>query len=181
VRFNIIGTSGSGKSTLAKKVSQAFGCRYVEMDKIFWRKNWTYLEDPEFFEQLRNELKGDCWVLDGNYTRTIPIKWEKPLIVIWLDLSFLATFKQAVLRALKRAYSKEELWEGTDNRESFLKSFFTSDSIIWWTIKTYSNNRRKNREHFENPDYSHIKFYRVSSHDESDQLISRLLKEEQRN
>ena len=175
MRFNIIGTSGSGKSTLAKKVSNSFGCRYVEMDKVFWRENWTHLDDREFFQNLKLELEGDFWVLDGNYTRTIPIKWEKPLIVIWLDLPFFPTLKQAIFRAVGRAFSQEELWEGTNNRESFFKSFFTRDSIIWWTIKTFHKNRKRNSEHFKDPKYSHIKFYRVSSHKESDQLIEKLL------
>ncbi|HGM6936289.1 TPA: adenylate kinase, partial [Serratia marcescens] len=36
-----------------------------------------------------------------------------------------------------------ELWPGTGNRESFRRSFFSRESIVLWTIRTYSKNRRK--------------------------------------
>jgi adenylate kinase family enzyme len=81
-RINIIGTSGSGKSSFAKKLSQITGFPYVEMDKVFWGPNWKWPSDEEFFSKLKVALAGEKWILDGNYTRTIPIKWEKVDLVI---------------------------------------------------------------------------------------------------
>jgi hypothetical protein len=46
------------------------------MDAVFWGPNWHWPGDEEFFTKLKNELSRDAWILDGNYTRTIPIKWE---------------------------------------------------------------------------------------------------------
>ena len=133
-RINVIGTSGSGKSTFARKLSEGLGYPYIEMDQVFWGPNWHWPPDEVFFENLRQALGGNQWVLDGNYTRTIPIKWERVEMVVWLDYSFPLTLFQAVKRALKRSITQEELWEGTGNRESFRKSFFSKDSIILWTI-----------------------------------------------
>jgi len=39
----------------------------------------------------------------GNYTRTIPIKWERVELVVWLDYSFPKTL--AFTRAIKRSIS----------------------------------------------------------------------------
>jgi adenylate kinase family enzyme/N-acetylglutamate synthase-like GNAT family acetyltransferase len=171
-RINVIGTSGTGKSTFARKLSERLGCQHIEMDKVFWGPNWHWPPDEVFFGNLRKALSQDKWVLDGNYTRTIPIKWERIEMVVWLDYSFALTLFQAVKRALKRSMTQEELWEGTGNRESFRKSFFSKDSIILWTIKTHRSVRTKYESYMRDPKYSHIKFVRLKNHREADNFLN---------
>jgi adenylate kinase family enzyme len=173
-RINIVGTSGSGKSTFAKSLSAATNIPYIEMDKLFWKPNWTEPSDEEFFQNLRKALEAPSWILDGNYTRTLAIKWEKVELIIWLDYSFLRTLTQAIIRAAKRAWSQEELWEGTGNRESFKKSFLNKKSIIWWTITTFHNVREKYERYMTSPEFSHIQFLRLRSHAEANALLSQL-------
>lgn len=141
-RINVVGTSGSGKSTFAKSLASKMGSPYVEMDKIFWEPHWKEKEDQRFFSDLKEALQGDRWVLDGNYFRTQPIKWKRVDLVIWLDYSFSLTFYRAFKRSIVRAITKVELWEGTGNRESFRKTFFHKDSILWWTFTSYSRNKK---------------------------------------
>jgi adenylate kinase family enzyme len=76
-RINVVGTSSSGKTTFSKFLSNILGIDHIEMDGIFWGPNWYWPSDEEFFSKLREALKKDAWVLDGNYTRSIPIKWKK--------------------------------------------------------------------------------------------------------
>jgi adenylate kinase family enzyme len=76
-KINVIGTSGTGKSTFAKKLSEDLGIPYLEMDKIFWLPNWTWPTDEAFFSNLKQALDQPTWVLDGNYTRTVPISGRK--------------------------------------------------------------------------------------------------------
>jgi adenylate kinase family enzyme len=170
-RVNVVGTSGSGKSTLAKRLSQVLGLPYVEMDKVFWGQDWAWPSDEEFFSNLRKALGGEGWVLDGNYTRTIPIKWEKIDLVVWLDYSFSRTLFQAVKRAVARSWSQEELWEGTGNRESFRRSFFSKKSIIWWTITTHGKMRAKYEKILVEERFSHIQFVRLRSHAEAEKFL----------
>ena len=74
-RINVVGTSGSGKSTISKKLAENLGVPYIELDALFWGPNWTTTPDDEFFESLEKQLTAtDGWVLDGNYSRTTPIK-----------------------------------------------------------------------------------------------------------
>lgn len=162
-KINVVGTSGSGKSTFSKRLSQILNIPYLEMDKIFWGPNWYWPSDEEFFGKLKQALQADAWLLDGNYTRTIPIKWEKVEMVVWLDYPFAITLLRALKRAIRRAWTQEELWEGTGNRESFRKSFFSKDSIILWTIKTHHQVRKKYENNMQDPKYSHIKFVRLKS------------------
>ena len=72
-RFNVVGCSGSGKSTFARKLAKQLGCPCVELDALFWGPNWTESTDNALFQKLDTQLTGDSWVVDGNYTRTIPI------------------------------------------------------------------------------------------------------------
>lgn len=142
-RINVVGTSGSGKSTFAKSLASKLRCKYVEMDKLFWEPHWQEKEDQRFFSDLEAALHEDRWVLDGNYFRTQPIKWKRVDLVIWLDFSFLLTFTRALKRSIVRAITKVELWQGTGNKESFRKTFFHKDSILWWTITSYSRNKER--------------------------------------
>ncbi|GKW15514.1 hypothetical protein PEC301937_14630 [Pectobacterium carotovorum subsp. carotovorum] len=70
MRVNIIGTSGSGKSTLARRLSEKLAIPYIEMDALFWLKNWQERTDADFFQRLESALEPESWVLDGNYNRT---------------------------------------------------------------------------------------------------------------
>jgi hypothetical protein len=142
------------------------------MDAIFWGPNWHWPSDEMFFSKLKNEISRDSWILDGNYTRTIPIKWKNVQMVIWLDYSFARTLFQAVKRAFLRAWTKEELWAGTGNRESFRKGFMSKDSIILWTIKTHKRVRRKYEKFMIDDNFSYIKFVRLKSPKDVENFLS---------
>jgi adenylate kinase family enzyme len=130
LRVNVVGTSGTGKSTFARQLAQALGHPYIEMDALFWGPNWTQATDEAFFARLATSLSQPTWILDGNYDRTIGIKWANVTAVIWVDYSFRRTLYQALKRAVVRSIHRKELWPGTGNKESFLKTFFSKESII---------------------------------------------------
>lgn len=132
----VIGVTGSGKSTLAKELSVKFGYPYVQLDKLFWKANWEGTLDEEFFEKISQAIDSETWIVVGNYTRTNHLTWTVADTVVWIDFPFWLTFYQNFSRSVKRAVVRQELWEGTGNRESFMR-MFSSDSIIWWLFKTY--------------------------------------------
>lgn len=171
MRINIVGTSGSGKSTFARQLAQNLKLPYIEMDKLFWRPNWQEASREEFFADLKEALaRHDGWVLDGNYSRTVPIKWQQADTVIWLDYSFGKTLYRAFTRAVGRIIDRTELWEGTGNRESFRLTFLSRKSILWWTITTHASVRRMYEAAIDDPQYSHIRFIRVRSQREANAL-----------
>ena len=83
-RVNVVGTSGSGKSTFARLLASKLELPVMEMDALYWDRNWSEPSDEVFFTRLRAALAQPRWVLDGNYDRTLPIKWQAATTVIWL-------------------------------------------------------------------------------------------------
>jgi adenylate kinase family enzyme len=172
-RINVIGTSGSGKSTFSKKLAEILNCRHIEIDQLYWRPNWQEAPEDEFLSSLEEALKAEKWVLDGNYTRTTPVKWRNVQMVIWLDYSFPKILTRVVKRAIQRSITKEDLWN-TGNRESLLRAI-SKDSIIWWSIKTYKPNKIKYELTIKDENYNHIQFARLKSPKEADRFLKDLL------
>ncbi|PCJ60968.1 MAG: adenylate kinase [Planctomycetota bacterium] len=162
-RVNVVGTSGSGKSTFSKKLSEVLSLKYIDMDALFWEKNWTQASDQEFIRKIAECIQDDSWILDGNYSKTISLKWEKVDTIIWIDFSFIRTMYQSINRAISRIISNKELWEGTGNKESIKMTFFSKDSILLWTLNTFKSNRKKYEGIMMNQKYAHINFIRLTS------------------
>ena len=173
MRINVVGTSGSGKSTFAGSLAEILAIPYLEMDAIFWGPDWAFPEDKELISKLSAALEGKNWVLDGNYTRTLPIKWENVDTVIWLDFNFLRTLYQAAVRAFSRVISQEELWPGTGSRET-IRKLFSRDSILLWTISTHGRNRKKFESYMNSPEFSHIKFIPLRSPLETENFLNNI-------
>lgn len=160
-KINVIGTSGTGKSTFSGALAEKLGYEHIELDAIFWQDDWQETPDEEFFAALAEQLSQPTWVLDGNYTRTIPIKWREADTVIWLHYGFFTVLFRAMKRAVTRIVSRKKLW-GTNNVETLGKLFF-KDSIVWWTIKTYGKRDHQYRAIMNDPAYAHIKFIELTS------------------
>ncbi|MDO3384400.1 shikimate kinase [Gilvimarinus sp. SDUM040013] len=161
-KINVIGTSGSGKSTFARALAQALDYPYIEMDALFWKPNWQESGDAEFFAKIRHATDADAWVLDGNYTRSQPIKWRDIDTIIWIDFGLLRTFYQALKRALSRIWTGQELWPNTGNRES-LRLLFSRHSILLWTLRMYPINKKRYATLMNDPTLAQINFVRLTS------------------
>ena len=169
-RFNVVGCSGSGKSSLGRRISAALDLPYIELDAIYWQPDWTEPHDDEFLPALAEALAGEAWVLDGNYHRTAPIKWQKVDVVVWLDLPYWQIFWQVLSRTLRRSITREELWAG--NRESLAKAFFSRDSILLWSLTNMKKIRDRYTEVMRDESFIGIRFVRLRSRDEVSAFVA---------
>ena len=170
-RINVVGTSGSGKTTFARRLAQALGLPYYEMDALYWKPGWQEPSDAEFMARIQEVTQQSRWVLDGNYSRTQPIKWKRVEQVIWLDLPFLATVLRVTARTVRRSFTRVELWPGTGNRESLREAFLSRKSIIGWSIRQHGRNRARYPDLMAAPEYAHVSFVRLRSDDEARRFL----------
>ena len=85
-RVVILGNSGSGKSTLGQALGEKTGLPVVHSDKLFWHRGWVASTKDEIDSKLTAAADKDCWIIDGNYMRTLPHRLERCDTVIFLDL-----------------------------------------------------------------------------------------------
>ena len=136
-RIVIIGCGGSGKSTLARQLGEKLNLPVVHLDRLFWKPGWQETTAEEFDEKLAAELSRPQWIMDGNFSRTMPQRLAKCDTVIYLDYNrFVCLW--GVLRRIVRSYGKTrpDMGDGCPER-------FDWDFIKWvWGFNR--RNREKN-------------------------------------
>ena len=170
MRINVVGTSGSGKSVFSQRIAQLLNAPHIQLDELHWKPNWEASSNEELLAKIERALSAEKWILDGNYAKTIPIKWKRVQMVVYLDLPFHVFLYRIIKRSLLRGITREPLWQG--NRETVWQHFFTSKSMILWTIKTFHKNQRELTALMNNDDYSQIEFVRLRSKAELERFIA---------
>jgi adenylate kinase family enzyme len=99
-RVAIIGSSGSGKSTLAVRLGELTGLPVVHIDALSWLPNWVARDLPEFDRLLAAEVARERWIIDGNYSRTMPARLAAADTIIWLDYSRWVCLSRVVKRRI---------------------------------------------------------------------------------
>ncbi len=162
-RVNVVGTSGSGKSTFARKLAELLGSPHIEMDRLYHKPNWEESTPDELVEKLNKALAPDRWILDGNYhSKSFKTKWSRATAIIWLDMSFTRNVTQATQRAIRRIRTKQELWPGTGNRETFRRTFMSRESVLLWTLTSYHRVKRRYAAIEANRgEFNHVPFLRL--------------------
>lgn len=174
-RINVVGTSCSGKSTLAQALSERLNFPFADLDDLYWNPGWLVTPEGEFRKKVEELSERTEWVVSGNYSLARDILWKKVDTVIWLDHRFSVVMSRGVMRTLRRALLREECCNG--NHESFIRGFFSRDSILLWILTTY----RRRKEEFLNemlrPEYVAIRFVRLQSQQEVESFLASVSKE----
>ena len=141
-RVVVFGTTGSGKSTVADRLAERTGLHVVELDALFWGRDWQPAPVELFRHRVERETVGDGWIVVGNYGQVRDLVWQPADTLIWLDLPLPLVMWRLLRRTIRRIATQEELW-GTGNRESLRSAFFSRDSILLWALKTHRRNRKR--------------------------------------
>lgn len=170
-RVAVVGSTASGKSTFAAKLAARIGIPHVELDALFWGPNWTPPDDDDFREIVRREASAEEWVIDGNYSRFLPITLERADTVVWLDLPLRTCLWRVITRTVRRARTRENLWT-SGNREELRKQL-GRDSLVWWVLKTHRRRRREHVARFADPSFAHLRVFRFRSSAEADRWLEK--------
>jgi adenylate kinase family enzyme len=100
-RVLIIGSPGAGKSVLTRRLAAATGLPVVHLDRHFFGPGWIE-PAPEIWRARVAELTGaPRWIMDGNYTHTLPMRLALADTAIFLDFPMWLCLWRVVWRALR--------------------------------------------------------------------------------
>jgi adenylate kinase family enzyme len=168
-RVSVVGSSGAGKSTLARALAKRLEVQYFELDGFMHQPGWQLRPDGEFMEEVDKATSQPGWVVDGNYRRFVvegPV-WQRADTVVWLDLPRRTVMRQVIARTVRRAVTREVLWNGNREPISNFVSLDPDDNIILWTWVKYDEFVQRYLDAMADPRWREISFVRLRSHAEA--------------
>ena len=125
--------SGCGKTTVGRALAGALEVPFVELDAIHWQAGWSELDADELRLRVEPLVERDAWVIDGSYRGKLgDLVLERADTVVWLDLPRRIWLPRLIMRTLRRALTREELWNG--NRESLSNAVAGDDSLFRFAL-----------------------------------------------
>ena len=116
----VIGCPGAGKSTFARKLRNATNLPLYYLDMLWHKEDKTNISREEFDTKLKDVLKKDKWIIDGNYLRTLEMRLKECDTVFLLDYPLEVCLDGAKSRIGKK---REDMpWVESELDEEDLKS-----------------------------------------------------------
>ena len=116
-RVLVIGSPGAGKSTLSHALARRTGLPLHHLDRMFWLPGWVERDRDEGRAELARVLAQDCWIIDGNYGSTLPLRIARADTVVWLDYPTALCLGRALRRWwMYRGHSRPDMTEGCPER-----------------------------------------------------------------
>ncbi len=159
-RIAVIGTTGSGKTTLARQICDGLAIPHVELDALHWEPGWGEPLLEVFRDRVDRALRGDAWVVDGNYSQVRDIIWSRADTIVWIDYALPRILWRLVWRTARRIVTREKLWN--DNREDW-QALLGRDSLIAWALNSHPRHRRDYPTLLKRPEYAHLALVRLRS------------------
>ncbi len=164
-RIVVVGNSGSGKSTIARALGEKLEFPVLELDSIYHQQDWVSLPEEEFRVKLADFALNQTWVIDGNYLSMgmKDLVWPVADTLVWLDLPRSVVMPRVIWRTLKRAVTREELWNG--NREP-ISNFTRLDpelNVMRWSWTRHEHYRHQFEEALAGAETVHLRVFRLRS------------------
>lgn len=130
-RFIIVGNNGSGKSFFAKELADLTDLPLVHLDVEYWRPNWEKPPQDEWIAKLSELLARKQWIMDGNHTDTMELRFQAADCVIFLDINRLVCLYSIMMRNGKKRTDTNQF-----GVEKWDKAFVRFCKGLWQFPKT---------------------------------------------
>lgn len=70
----VLGSPGSEKSVFSRKLNEITNIPVYHLDNIYHNEDKTHVEREEFEEHIKNILKEESYIIDGNYSKTLEMR-----------------------------------------------------------------------------------------------------------
>jgi adenylate kinase family enzyme len=103
-RICVMGPSNSGKSTLADAIARKNHTQAIHLDVLHHIPGTDWIARPhvEFARLHDTAIKGERWVMEGNYSRLLPQRLERATGFILLDIGTSLSLYRYLRRSLLR-------------------------------------------------------------------------------
>ena len=81
----VIGSPGAGKSVFSQKLKDVTKLPLYHLDMLYHKADGTHISREELEDKLREIFKDDEWIIDGNYQRTLEMRFKECDTVFLLD------------------------------------------------------------------------------------------------
>jgi adenylate kinase family enzyme len=137
-RVLVLGCCGSGKTTFADRLGALTGLPVVHLDRLYWKPGWTEPSREEFEAILQRALSADEWIMDGNYSRTLPMRLDRCQQVVYFDFPRLICLKGILKRYIQnRGTQRHDIGDGCPEKMDWAFIKYT------WNFKKVSGLRDK--------------------------------------
>jgi adenylate kinase family enzyme len=171
LRVSIVGCPGSGKSTVGRRLAASLAIPFVELDAIFHQRGWVELPRDQFRARVADVTARDAWLIDGNYSAVRDLVWARADTVVWLDLPRAVVIRRVVARTLRRALTREQLWNGNREPLTNLVRWDPNASIIRWAWVKHPEYAARYGAATRDPAFAHLHFVRLGSQAEIDAYL----------
>ena len=131
-KIAVVGSGGAGKSSIAECLSSSLCYEKIELDSIFWEKNWAPIDSKRFQEIINLYLERDNVIIVGTYENYLSSRINKCDLFIFIDLPVFKCLFRVILRSIKN-FGKPRFGMA----EGCVENFFSLDYLkfLLWILK----------------------------------------------
>src|SRR5215213_4959169 len=100
-RIMIVGPAGSGKSTLAHDLGAVLDLPVIHLDAHYWLPGWVEPPLDVWRERVRQLVRGETWIIDGNYSDTFDLRFAAADTIVFLDVARHICLRRVIVRSLR--------------------------------------------------------------------------------
>jgi len=153
-RIILVGSMGSGKSWLSKRIAEITGYPLFHLDIEHWKPGWVQSTKEEKIMRQQELISGEKWIIDGNYSGTMEIRFAAADLIVFMDINRLVCIWSAAKRkSEKRLGLPDYLVE----EKVFSKGSFELFKGIWDFPKTGRKKILSLHEKYPGKEFLHIK------------------------
>ncbi len=133
-KIAVIGCGGAGKSTFSRRLSAILKIPVYHLDKLYWKPGWVPMPREEWDNLIKDLVKKDKWIIDGNYGRTMDIRLNVADTVIFLNMpAYLCIYRVLKRRIIYRGRSRPDMGAGCPEKTDF--------TFLKWILQYKRNNK----------------------------------------
>lgn len=162
----IFGRPGSGKSTFAYELYKAKQIPLHHLDKHFYEANWVERNYQEFMAIQELLVKGDHWIIDGNNTKSLELRYSNAHLVLYFNFPRWLCYFRVFKRLFKKGIHIDDRAEGCSEqvRLPLLRYMWSFEERVAPLIASFKKK------------YPHVRFVEIKSNKELESLKNELFR-----